>query len=72
MSDFKKTVGRLTVVYWGLANGDHADMIQTHRNGSGEIVGEITLDNEQIEDAIYILTRIKAYRDDKNKQRNRR
>lgn len=67
MSDFSKNAGRLTIDYWGNANGDHADMVQTHRNGSDEIAGEITLDDEQIEDAIYLLTRIKAYRDGQNK-----
>jgi len=61
-----KTAGRLKAIYYQPRDGDETKLRQTHRNGSDEQVGEITLDNDELEDALYILNRIKHFRDLEN------
>ena len=55
------TAGRLRVQVY--EEGDQATLIQTHRNGSSEEVGRIELEGDELEDALYVLNRVKKKRD---------
>lgn len=59
------TAGRLQVIRYDPRDGDRIILRQTHHNGSDEVVGEVTLHCDEIEDALYVLSRAKADRDKK-------
>lgn len=59
------TAGRLQVTRYEPRDGDRIILRQTHHNDPHEVVGEVTLYCDEIEDALYVLSRAKADRDKK-------
>ena len=55
------TAGRLAAE-WGGNSSDRTSVVQHHRNGSDEIVGSIELDDDEIQDMLYLLNRIQQIR----------
>lgn len=55
--------GRLKISQYAPRDGDKIILSESHRNGSDEVVGEVEIDGDEIEDALYVLSRAKAVRD---------